>query len=178
MPEKTTEKVELLFEQWKVASELHRHEDNLTWQKVNYFIAVLGALLTAYFVLGNGLPLCDQIRARFYWAVFGLAVSILWLVVHVRGSLYHTLRINQALEIEKILGSGGQPDILNLYSKGQITETERDKTANWVLRCVTTLSTKIRTNDAVSCFIGLVFLVWLYLFLKSSYWILQASACP
>lgn len=45
---------ELLLEQWKTASELHRHEDNLAWQKFNYFITLNGILVSAFGIVLSG----------------------------------------------------------------------------------------------------------------------------
>jgi len=58
------DKEQLLLEKWKMASELHRHEDNVTWQKFNYFVTLNAALLTVLAVIwssGQGVsepPLC------------------------------------------------------------------------------------------------------------------------
>jgi hypothetical protein len=39
-------KGQLLFEQWKMASELQRHEDNLLWQRFSYFVTLTGVLVS------------------------------------------------------------------------------------------------------------------------------------
>ena len=37
-------KTDLLKLQWTLASEIHRHEDNLIWQRFSYFVLMIGGV--------------------------------------------------------------------------------------------------------------------------------------
>lgn len=112
------DKKDYLFEQWKLASELHRHEDNLAWQKFNYFIAVNGLLLSVLAVNWKDLAASsNNLRViGIAISVFGTIISLAWFLVQWRGQLYHALRTRQAKkaeeDIEKITGERW----LDLYS--------------------------------------------------------------
>jgi len=114
-------KEELLLEEWKLASELHRHEDSLTWQKFNYYITLNGILLSVLCVVWSDFAVNpNNPNLRLVSAVicaFGALVSLVWFAMHKRGQLYQHYRIAQAKEIEKDLKIDGE-QVLDLYAKG------------------------------------------------------------
>lgn len=95
----------LLLEQWKMASELHRHMDQMAWQSLSYFAALNGALLSAFLVILSNKSL--SIRGKEFSglciAVFAAAASLVWSKVHKRMGLYHCLRSRQANAKEQAL---------------------------------------------------------------------------
>lgn len=111
-------KENLLLEQWRVASELHRHENNLSWQKFNYFIATNGVLIS---VLGAGWSMAARynvnIRPLGLVILFGAIVSFVWTAIQRHGQLYQRYRIEQAKKAEKDLKINNER-ILTLYEKG------------------------------------------------------------
>lgn len=112
------DKEDLLLEQWKMTSELHRHEDNLIWQRFNYFIAINGILLSVLIIAWSDFR-ADETILRIISAVlsfFGVVISILWVVILERGRLYQNYRIFQAKEAERALLIADER-VLNLYEK-------------------------------------------------------------
>jgi len=110
---------QLLLRQWEVASELHRHEGSLAWQKFNIFIAVNGILLTVLAVVWSRehASYCALRVPSIAICFFGALTSIIWGLLQRRGQLYQNYRIAQAREAEGlILVEGDQ--VLNLYQKG------------------------------------------------------------
>jgi hypothetical protein len=131
------DKEDLLLEQWKLASELHRHEDNLTWQKFNYFIATNGILVSVL-----GITWSDIVTNRHDLkvigvaiSVFGAAISLVWSYVHKRGQLYQNYRIAQARDAERVLTIGGER-ILRLYEKG--LNEQKLMSVRWLWRIMPT----------------------------------------
>jgi len=113
-------KEELLLEQWKMASELHRHMDDMAWQRFNYFIATNGLLLTALGAIGKDafdqastLPLRVLTIAI---PMIGFLVSIVWSSIQRRGQHYQYYRCAQVRQAEEALRIDGER-ILSLYQK-------------------------------------------------------------
>jgi hypothetical protein len=103
-----------LFEQWKMASELHKHEDNLLWQRFSYFVTLTGILVSglAIFFTADKSNIASDINidvSKYQYAFmaaasfFGAIVSLVFASIFKRAYLYHILRICQAEEAEKKL---------------------------------------------------------------------------
>jgi Na+/melibiose symporter-like transporter len=114
------EKNDLLLEEWKMASELHRHMDNMAWQSLNFFMATNGALLAILgaviisdkFTQDDLLPLV--IAAAI--SVVGMIISLLWAFIQIRQQLYQYYRVAQAKRVEENLKIAGDR-VLTLYEK-------------------------------------------------------------
>ena len=114
------DKETLLLEQWKMASELHRHTDKIAWEGFNYFIAtngflfiVLGAIVTSdSFKQRTPLPLIMTVAIP----IVGMIASSLWGFIQIRQQLYQYYRGAQAKQAEEALKIDGQR-ILTLYEK-------------------------------------------------------------
>lgn len=100
-------KEQLLLEQLKIASELHRHMDHMIWQRFNYFIALNGLLLSAltviWFSRADKTPLGFGLAITAVIALFGGFVSFVWSKIQKRAQLYHRLRTTQARTAERAL---------------------------------------------------------------------------
>jgi len=116
------DKEELLLEQWKMASELHRHMDNMAWQRFNYFTATNGVLLAALGAIAasegfNGNPPPCLLRMMtIAIPILGAFASSIWYFIQKRGQGYHHYRGIQAKQTEEALKIDGER-ILNLYEK-------------------------------------------------------------
>jgi len=112
-------KEELLLEQWKIASELHRHEDNLTWNRFNYFVILNGILLSIFSAISSGAAgnHIDIKRVSILLSVVGVLTSLIWFLMQVRGKLYHRYRNEQAKDTERQLLINGER-VLTLYEVG------------------------------------------------------------
>ncbi len=101
---------EFLLEQWKMASELQRHEDSLTWERFSYFVTLTGFLATGYgYAFGANEPRFLRIISA-----GGAIISLAFACVFRRAYLYHTLRIRQASEAEQRLQ---KQDVIPFFSK-------------------------------------------------------------
>lgn len=96
---------DFLLEQWKTASELHRHMDQMAWQSLSYFTALNGGLLSVFVVVWSSEPLSIHGKKLlgFGIAVFAALASFVWSKVHKRMQLYHRLRVGQANAKERAL---------------------------------------------------------------------------
>jgi len=112
-------KEDLLLEQWKMASELHRHEDELTWQRFSYFVTLTG-------ILASGLGLVwttSSMSATSFKVIsiaistFGVVISLVWSLIFKRAYMYHLYRAAQAKEAEQALQVNNER-VLTLYEKG------------------------------------------------------------
>ena len=127
-------KKDLLLEQWKTASELHRHMDNLIWQHFHHFITVNGILLSALAVIwsritsGAALNQCTLAFASTVVSFFGLNFSVIWYLIHRRQQAYHRYRCDQAKTTEKKLIVDNER-VLDLYDKtlGQLNEEDKER---------------------------------------------------
>lgn len=116
-PSSLTTKELLLLEQWKLASALHRHIDTQILSQLNYFIGFNLALFT---LLGGALSLLDFVPSLVIilaLSVLGVFISNNWYRSHIRQVAYHSYRVLQARETEKLLLIDGE-QILTLYAKG------------------------------------------------------------
>jgi hypothetical protein len=102
-------KEDLLLEEWKTASELHRHMNDMIWQRFRHFVTVNGVLLSALAVSWSGITpnsAPTQSTLSFASAVlsaFGLDFSIVWLFIQIRGDMYQRYRFAQARRAEEQL---------------------------------------------------------------------------
>lgn len=119
------QKEDLLLEKWKVASELHRHEDNLIWQKFGHYVTINGALIALLGVIWSGSIPAQHNELKFatiVLSIFALIFSVVWTLFQARGTLYQRYRIEQVKEAEEALTLGGQR-ILDLYKVGLNDQT-------------------------------------------------------
>ena len=113
-------KEDLLLEEWKIATELHRHTDNMAWQALNFFIATNGVLITILgaivisdkFSQNNPAPLIVAVAIP----LIGTITSSLWGFIQIRQQLYQYYRGAQARQVEEALKIDGER-ILTLYEK-------------------------------------------------------------
>lgn len=111
---------ELLLEQWKMASELHRHMENLAWQGLSIFIATNGGLMA---VLG-ALVISDRFLQKDLVSygvsgaicVTGMLLSSIWGLLQMRQQLYMYYRVAQAKQAEEALTIDSERT-LTLYEK-------------------------------------------------------------
>jgi len=94
-------KDQLLLEQWKIASELNRHEDNLTWNKFYYLVSINGILVTVLATLYSYSHI--DIYVKLVISFMGILVSFILTYIIRRGKFYQSYRIAQAREIENAL---------------------------------------------------------------------------
>jgi hypothetical protein len=110
---------DLLLEKWKLASELHRHEDNEAWHKFNYFVGLNGVLLSVLVVVWSG-PDSGYDKTKVLMSLlislFGALVSLVWVFIQKRGQLYQHYRIAQAKEAERALTIDGV-QVLDVYAR-------------------------------------------------------------
>jgi hypothetical protein len=120
---------DFLCEQWKMAAELHRHEDNLLWQRFSYFVTLTGILASGLAILltadeGKSEIIKDY-RYLFLAAVsfFGASISLAFTFIFRRAYLYHILRICQAeqaeIRLEKLLDDKTPPSEKEEISSSQ-----------------------------------------------------------
>jgi hypothetical protein len=96
---------DFLLEQWKAASELHRHMDQMAWHSLSYFAALNGVLLSVFSVVWSSKSLSIRGKEIFSLgiAVFAALASFMWSKIQKRFQLYHRLRSRQANTKEKAL---------------------------------------------------------------------------
>jgi len=113
------DKEDLLLEQWKMASELHRHEDRLTWQRFSYFVTLTGILISGLGLVltQKGVDPTTQEFAMFLISLFGAIVSLTFLLIFRRAYYYHIYRIKQAKAAEEKLLKDGER-VLTVYITG------------------------------------------------------------
>jgi membrane protein YqaA with SNARE-associated domain len=117
-------KAKLLLRQWEIASELHRHMDNMAWQRFNYFTAINGVLLAGLGTIVTSSAFCRNPRPclisvmTIVMPVIGAVVSWVWFFIQRRGKQYHHFRCDQAEQTEKneALKVGGE-QVLTLYKE-------------------------------------------------------------
>lgn len=93
---------QLLVEQWRLLSEIARHEDNLSWQKFGYGVVINGALLGALTISPTLLNAADS-PVRMLFPALGVVVCGLWHLMQSRVREYQKLRLEQAKEVETVL---------------------------------------------------------------------------
>ena len=129
MSKNSFSKSELLLEQWKLASQLHRHEDDITWRRVQYFLALNGTLMTVVGVLWNNILSSNEDELIFITiaiSLFGVLTCALWAFAQERARMYHFTWIQKAKECERLLLAEGETEpTLSLYSK-QLEENNPD----------------------------------------------------
>jgi hypothetical protein len=154
-------KEDLLLEQWKMASELHRHEDNLTWQRFSYMVTINGVLASAVGIIwSTSTKLFNQRDAFILISLFGIITSLVFTFILRRAFMYQKYRITQAKQTEKKLLINDK-QILNLYEFG----LEEQK-----LIRVSHLA-KFSTNNLIS-FLSLLFvLFWIFLLFISFFYL-------
>ena len=90
-PDESREK--LLLEEWKMASELHRHMDSMAMQGLNYFLAGNAALAAVLGIIASSGGFSGQDRVASLVAaaiaVVAAVVCVVWVHVQRRQQLYH-----------------------------------------------------------------------------------------
>lgn len=98
------DKDEFLMEQWKMAAEFHRHQDDLVWRRFDYVIGFTVFLLTAFgYVWHVESEAWFKLITVSLLSAIGIFISDKWSRLHTRTQLYHALRVTQAKNIEKAL---------------------------------------------------------------------------
>ena len=111
-------KEDLLLEQWKMASELHRHEDKHSWQRFQYYVTLTGILVSALGVIWGTTsisPGAREVAIRII-SIFGAVTSLVSALVFKRSFMYHLYRTAQAKEAEEALRINNER-VLTLYEK-------------------------------------------------------------
>lgn len=124
---------DLLLEQWKMAAELHRHGNEVTWNRFNYFIAMNGVLASAAAVVYSS-HTQDLVQVRLPLSMlflFGSFVSWAWFLAHCRGEAYNRYRQHQAGAAEDALKIEGE-QILTVYANG--LEKQKLVDVPWVFK--------------------------------------------
>lgn len=111
-------KEDLLLEQWKMASELHRHEDRHAWQRFQYYVTLTGILVSALSVIWGTASITPGVReiAIRIVPMFGAVTSLVSALIFKRSYMYHLYRIAQAREAEEALRIDNER-VLTLYEK-------------------------------------------------------------
>jgi len=155
-----TTREDLLLEEWKMASELHRHEDNLTWNRFSYFVTLTGVLLPIFGALALQTDVAIALTARFaslLVAFFGATTSVAWTLMQIRSKLYHQYRVAQARSAEKRLLVNGER-VLTIY------EANIDQQALIRVHPVLRKIIFLGTHNMIIFFSGLVTIIWIILF--------------
>jgi len=109
----------LLLEKWKLASALHQHTDNETWEKFRHFVGLNGVLLSVLVVVWSGTPSGfdkTKVLVSLLISFYGAIVSLVWAITQRRGQLYQRYRIAQAKQAERALQIDGA-QVLDVYDK-------------------------------------------------------------
>ena len=142
----------VLIEQYKLAMDLYKHEDSLTWNKVHYYLIVTGVI----FALGNWMPVCDD-TMRMITGVSGFVISMLFLTTISNGFKFLEKRKNAARNIEnKLFGIedlASEPEKIPLRLKGILIFI------NPIRRTF-----GLKTKTVVQMFIVLVAIAWGFTF--------------
>ncbi|MBN1202304.1 MAG: hypothetical protein JXJ20_10650 [Anaerolineae bacterium] len=146
---------DLLLEQWKMSSELHRHEDRLVWQRFNYFVALTGILISGLGLVltQNNVEAEERKIALFFISLFGLLVSVIFLLMFKRAQYYHHYRITQAKEAEKALQVDGE-QVLTVYTEKLTKGAIKANPFCWIFGCIS-------TNNLIFVLTLIVTLCWL-----------------
>jgi hypothetical protein len=149
------EKEDLLLEQLKIASELHRHMDEMAWQGLSHLFMWNGILLSALGVVLASTPCCIRDAsgnlkgmqlpcaiAACLVAILGATISIGWSFVQKRAQMYHRVRVAQAADAERALvelaahqseATESQP--LRVYPDKSPLEVYREEVDEIPLKC-------------------------------------------
>jgi hypothetical protein len=147
-------KEDLLLEQWKMASELHRHEDEHSWQRFQYYVTLTGILVSALGVIWGTTsisPTAREIAIRII-SIFGVVTSLVFALIFKRSFMYHLYRVAQAREAEEALKINNER-VLTLYEK-KLGEQKLIRVA---------IFGRISTNDLVFYLTLMMTLFWLVL---------------
>lgn len=143
---------EVLLQQYPIAVELYRHEDNLNWSKLNNFLYVTAALIAAL-GLATGIPGSNTGATSYRVLVVGVgligtASSIVFAIALWFGVHYLLARKDAVRLIERLLvGSGGT----------QVITTELlGKTPKWLDRSPTGTALKFIPIIAGLCWSAIV----------------------
>lgn len=97
-------KQDLLLEKWRLASQLHRHMDDMVWRRFSYFMGLNGILVSALALIWvNGSQQNNRWIGTAGIAAFGALTAYLWSKMQKRAQLYHAVRSRQAGEAEEML---------------------------------------------------------------------------
>ena len=98
------DKNDFLLEQWKKAIELYLHGSEHIHKKINYFITINVALLSALgYIYLEETKFEKGIYEIFKFLIpsLGFLISLVWLFVHLREMNYQIFRVQQAKNAEK-----------------------------------------------------------------------------
>jgi len=141
-----------------MASELHRHEDEHSWQKFQYFITLTGIIISATAVVWTSTsvsPNATKIAISII-SGFGFITSCVFSLVFKRSQMFHLYRSAQAREVEENLKINNER-VLTLYEKN-IKEQKLIKVS---------IFGRVSTND-INFYLPLFFaLCWLALFIMA-----------
>lgn len=103
--EKNQAEHEFRLEQWKIASELQKNEDTLTWQRFNYYVTLMTILATgvAYILASSEFEATERYSFLALLSLIGIIVALAFASIFVRAYRYQRLRRLQAAAAEKRL---------------------------------------------------------------------------
>jgi len=153
-------KKDLLLEKWKLASELHRHEDTLVWARFSHFLTLMGILISGLGLLQTSiLPSLYERGTAISIAIslFGILTSVIFSLIFLKSKKYQQYRVEQAKEAERALAIDGE-QILDVY-KSKLREQELVPISSWSLFSTYTLIL------VLSLFMTLIWLILLFIFI-------------
>jgi hypothetical protein len=157
----TITKEELLLEQWKMASELHRHEDNMTWNRFIYFLTINGILLSVFGTIVAA-AVVNKVVLSIMISAFGAFISLAWFMMQIRGKFYHRYRNEQAKDVERRLLVNNER-VLTLY------ETGLDEQILFEINPLWKKLIFLSTNNLVLLLSLVAFVLWLFSSIYFSY---------
>ena len=114
---------EFLLEKWRIASELHRHMDDIAWRTFSYFVAANGVFLSATVGIVTTSNKADALLPpkavkplAVAMPVLGFLLSVAWCFIQGRQRSYHGYRADQAKQIEAALEADGEQTV-HLYAE-------------------------------------------------------------
>lgn len=151
MPDRLTNE-ELFLEQWKLASELQRHEDVLTWGKFQHFTTLLTALVGVLGYLWLNVDRTKFFEIGMIVAGLGIILSFAWLITHERGRMYQTHWIDTAKDAE--FGIIGERMEINLTLYSRMDFEGKPKTG---------FLARFSTQKSITWLIGFILILWIAL---------------
>jgi hypothetical protein len=117
-----------ILEQWKMAADLHKNEDKLTWQRFSYFVTLTGLLISGLgLVISQNAGESETEEFAFLVSFFGIIVSGIFVCIFSRSRFYQRYRIAQARTLEAEYWGDSKPTLLIYEKDGIETFIEQDR---------------------------------------------------